>query len=96
MKKRLQTFAIVLITAIVTYIATTYVYFGSPIYTNKLVTNPKLSKVIWLLKKYYYEPKDISDQKIVDGAIDGIAASVGDPYTEYFTKKEYEEFMNTK
>lgn len=51
MKKRLQTFAIVLITAIVTYIATTYVYFGSPIYTNKLVTNPKLSKVIWLLKK---------------------------------------------
>jgi len=57
------------------------------------VTNPKLSKVIWLLKKYYYEPKDISDQKLIDGAIDGIAASVNDPYTEYFTKKEFNEFV---
>ncbi len=93
MKKRLQTFAIVLITAIVTYVVTTYVYFGSPIYANKLATNPKVSKVIWFLKKYYYEPKDINDQKIVDGAIDGIAASVDDPYTEYFTKKEFDEFI---
>lgn len=76
-----------------TYIFTTYLYFGSPLYANNLVTNPKLSKVIWLLKKYYYEPKDISDQKLIDGAIDGIAASVNDPYTEYFTKKEFNEFV---
>lgn len=87
MKKRLNTIAIILITAVATYIFTTYLYFGSPLYANNLVTNPKLSKVIWLLKKYYYEPKDISDQKLIDGAIDGIAASVNDPYTEYFTKK---------
>ncbi|WP_039764774.1 S41 family peptidase [Caldicellulosiruptor sp. F32] len=93
MKKRLNTIAIILITAVATYIFTTYLYFGSPLYTNNLVTNPKLSKVIWLLKKYYYEPKDISDQKLIDGAIDGIAASVNDPYTEYFTKKEFNEFV---
>ncbi|ABP67919.1 carboxyl-terminal protease [Caldicellulosiruptor saccharolyticus DSM 8903] len=93
MKKRLNTIAIILITAVATYIFTTYLYFGSPLYANNLVTNPKLSKVIWLLKKYYYEPKDISDQKLIDGAIDGIAASVNDPYTEYFTKKEFNEFV---
>ncbi|WAM34602.1 S41 family peptidase [Caldicellulosiruptor morganii] len=93
MKKRLNTIAIIVITALATYIFTTYLYFGSPFYANNPVTNPKLSKVIGLLKKYYYEPKDITDQKLIDGAIDGIAASVNDPYTEYFTKKEFEEFM---
>lgn len=62
-------------------------------YVNKLVINFKVFKVIWFLKKYYYEFKDINDQKIVDGVIDGIVVSVDDLYIEYFIKKEFDEFM---
>lgn len=94
MKKRLNTIAIVVITAVLTYLITTYVYFGNPIFANNIITNnPKVAKAVLLIQKYFYDPKSIDNQKIVDGAIDGIAASVNDPYTEYFTKKEFDEFM---
>lgn len=36
--------------------------------------------------------QDVDSTKMVDGAISGMLASTGDPYTVYFTKKENERF----
>ena len=43
-----------------------------------------------LEKKYLGE---IDDDKLIDGAIKGYVASLGDPYTVYYTKEEMQEIM---
>ncbi|GAG66486.1 unnamed protein product, partial [marine sediment metagenome] len=47
-----------------------------------------------LLETYYYdfpEDKDI----LIDGAIEGMIYSLGDPHTTYFDLEEMERFMNS-
>ncbi|MDP4090347.1 MAG: PDZ domain-containing protein, partial [Bacillota bacterium] len=53
----------------------------------------KLFEVQQLLEKYYY--KDIDQNKLVEGAIKGLADSLGDPYTVFMNKKEYDDFNTT-
>lgn len=43
-----------------------------------------------LEKKYIGE---INDEELIDGAIKGYVAALGDPYTTYYTKEEMEEIM---
>ena len=50
----------------------------------------KLFDIKQLLEKYYY--KDIDENKLVEGAIKGLAESLQDPYTVFMNKKEYEDF----
>lgn len=44
------------------------------------------------LTRYYIEPQTIDVQKLVHGAITGMVASVGDPYTSYFPPQENKQF----
>lgn len=44
------------------------------------------------LKTEYVNGKDIKDQDLVYGAIDGLTKSLNDPYTEFFTPKDYKTF----
>ncbi len=44
------------------------------------------------LTRYYIEPKTIDVQKLVYGAVSGMVAAVGDPYTSFFPPKENKEF----
>ena len=44
------------------------------------------------LTRYYIEPKSIDVQKLVYGAITGMVAAVGDPYTSFFPPQENKQF----
>jgi len=44
------------------------------------------------LSRYYIEPQTIDVQKLVHGAVSGMVAAVGDPYTSYFPPQENQQF----
>ncbi|OGZ92518.1 MAG: hypothetical protein A2510_00695, partial [Candidatus Staskawiczbacteria bacterium RIFOXYD12_FULL_37_10] len=47
------------------------------------------------LRENFIDPSKIDDQKIIYGAIKGMAESLGDPYTSFFTPEEAETFMQS-
>lgn len=44
------------------------------------------------VSRYYIEPKAIDIQKLVYGAVSGMVAAVGDPYTSFFPPQENKQF----
>ncbi|MFJ7730672.1 S41 family peptidase [Lysinibacillus sp. NPDC097231] len=50
----------------------------------------KLYEAFDLLKNKYY--KDIDDEKVVDGAINGMFEALDDPYSDFMVKDEAEQF----
>jgi carboxyl-terminal processing protease len=46
------------------------------------------------VNQYYIEPKTIDTQKLVYGAISGMVAAVGDPYTSFFPPKDNKDFKD--
>lgn len=46
------------------------------------------------LKQNFVNPEKIDDQKIIYGAIEGMAASLGDPYTTFFNPEEAKKFQD--
>ena len=44
------------------------------------------------LQEKFISPENIDDQKIIYGAIEGMAKSLGDPYTSYFPPEEAKRF----
>lgn len=44
------------------------------------------------LNRYFVDAKDLDEQKMIYGAISGMVASAGDPYTSFFPPKENKEF----
>ena len=60
----------------------------------KLVDNSvraKVNDLSSLIKAYYYE--DVDEQTLTDGMYKGLFASLGDPYSAYYTEEEYEEML---
>jgi carboxyl-terminal processing protease len=53
-------------------------------------TFPLQQEVLNDLEQTYYEPLD--QAKLQNGGVDGMLASLGDPYTVYFTPEEYASF----
>ncbi len=56
------------------------------------VSDKKFQQVYSLLKRNYYQPEDITDEKIEEWLIRGLLYSVEDPYTDYFNEEQSEEF----
>ena len=46
------------------------------------------------LKQNYINPKDINDEKIIYGAIEGMTNSLDDPYTAFFNPTEAKKFQD--
>jgi len=69
---------------------------ASAYYNGKLFIKPggdaRLNSIIGVLDEYYYE--DYDKNKAYDAAIKGYVESIGDPYTEYMTKAEFEDFQD--
>ncbi|WP_094550548.1 S41 family peptidase [Petroclostridium xylanilyticum] len=90
---------LVLITIFTTFIATSVLYLvvgNLPLYGIFNVQGgrtqyTKINQVREIIKKYYVEP--VEEEKLMEGAAAGVAAAVGDPYTVYMNKKEYDDFM---
>lgn len=67
---------------------------SSAFYNGKLLIKPggdsRMNSVISVLDEYYYE--DYNKEKAYNAALEGYVKSLGDPYTEYMTQEELEEF----
>lgn len=51
----------------------------------------KVNELAAIIEEYYYEDVDV--QGMADGLYKGLFDSLGDPYSAYYTKEEYEEMM---
>lgn len=61
---------------------------------NKNISS-ELDKYRKVIEKYYLG--DVNEEKLKEGAISGYIAGLGDPYTEYISKKEMKSYLeNTK
>ncbi len=62
--------------------------------TNNVMTDAvmqKLNNLIGEIGRYYYE--DVNTEDLVTGIYKGLFEGLGDPYSEYYTKQEYEDIM---
>lgn len=100
MTNKQKTVYIVLITAVLTFIASTVLYFalGSNIVyflSNNQTADgiAKLNRIDRLVDKYFYG--DIDKKEMQDWAYAGYLAGLDDPYTEYISPDEYDSFTET-
>ena len=89
-----------LITAVLTFISSTVLYFalGSNIVyflSNNQTADgiAKLNRIDKLVDKYFYG--DIDKKEMQDWAYAGYLAGLDDPYTEYISSGEYDSFTET-
>ena len=61
------------------------------VFGKEINTNHKLQYIQKLLEKNYVG--EIEAGQLEEGIYKGFVAAVGDPYTNYFTKEEYSQFM---
>jgi len=92
----------VIVTAIITFIVTSVLLYNYYFKTEDgliqtLVTTEtsKLDTKVQLIKEYIdkYYLGDINEEEMMESAVKGYVAGLGDIYTEYLTKDEYEELM---
>lgn len=91
---------LVVITAAVTFVGTyafmnferTYlkpeIELGEGVSASKIV---KFNEARKLLKNNFY--RDVDDNTLIEGAIDGMARSLEDPYTVYFSEQQMKDFL---
>lgn len=94
---------LVLVTVLITFLLTAVGVYNYFVKTEEglaktLITTEtsKLDTKIQLIRKYLDEEYlgEISDEeKLIESAVKGYVAGIGDEYTEYLTKEEYEELM---
>lgn len=92
-----RTVMIIAVTAIVTFLITSVLMYNymkveeniSSTDTNNLETRIKLIKSY--LDEYYLG--EMNEQDMIEYAVKGYVAGIGDEYTEYLTKDEYDELM---
>ncbi len=56
-------------------------------------TIAKLESIEEVIDKYYYNEEDINTDEMIEGMYAGMVASLGDPYSVYYTAEEWEELM---
>ncbi|WP_242973910.1 S41 family peptidase [Clostridium thermosuccinogenes] len=67
------------------------IYFNPDTVDQSIVA--KFNKVRSILKNEYYE--NVDENKLLEGAIAGMADSLGDPYTAYYTKEEWKMYSES-
>lgn len=93
---------LVVLTATVTFMITTLLMYNKfqDVYNTSYENTKKSSNNVALVKtlesfKAMLQQKyigDINEEKLIEGAIKGYIEGLDDPYTEYLTKEEMEEF----
>ena len=92
MKKRwvLMTLSLLLVTNLFTF----YISNKGTVFSNSL-TGQQAIKMEYLkefIKKNYL--RKVDESKFYEGQLKGIVASLGDPYSEYYSKEEMQELMD--
>ena len=94
---------LVILTVFVTFLLTSicmYQYFTNNSNRNQLVVSStnngeiasELSKYRTLIDKYYLG--DVDEEKLKEGAIKGYIEGLDDPYTEYMSKEDMQDYMS--
>lgn len=97
-----KTIMMIAITVFITFMITSislYTYFiNNPITTssnsknvNKDISN-KLEKYREVIDKYYLG--EVDEEKLEEGAIKGYIEGLGDPYTEYISKEDMDDYLD--
>ena len=58
-------------------------------------TLQKIQTIEAAIDNYYFYEDDVSSQDLQDGIYKGMVEALGDPYSEYYTKEELEETLNS-
>lgn len=69
---------------------------GTAVAEDSVVTSQMLQKlqtVEYIIKQSYYRDEDIDAQALEEGAYRGMLASMGDPYSEYYSAEELNDLM---
>ena len=97
-----RTIMLVIVVSIVTFIVTNIIsYDGNRKYVitarKDADINEQLETALSAISEIIEEKYigDIDKNKLIDGALKGMVESVGDVYTEYYTKEELEDFSAT-
>ena len=56
-------------------------------------TIEKLEALEQVIDKYYYKDEDIDVEEMTEGMYSGLVASLGDPYSVYYTEEEWQQMM---
>ena len=56
-------------------------------------TIAKLESIEEVIEKYYYNEEDINTDEMIEGMYAGMVASLGDPYSVYYTAEEWKALM---
>ena len=107
-KRGIKTYKVVMLvilTAFLTFIITTITLYGYFTTTdngkiallntqnsNNEDINSQLTKFRTIIDKYYLG--EVDEEKLTQGAIKGYIAGLEDPYTEYISKEDMEEYKN--
>ena len=69
-------------------------FFGGNFFKDIINTSTSYSKFEQVKSdlKFMYDG-NVDDEKLIDGAIKGMAESIGDPYTVYMDSQEYSDFV---
>ena len=65
---------------------------GSVVSTETL---QKMKTIEEVINTYYYYDEDVSTEELQNGVYRGMMTSLGDPYSEYYSKEELEEVSNS-
>ena len=107
-KKRLRVYKVIMLVvlvAFVTFLITSigmYQYFtnGDGIRNAMISTDTGSDDIADTLDKYkvlidkYYLGEEVDDETLKGGAIKGYIEALGDPYTEYISKEDMEDYMD--
>lgn len=98
-KKIYRFIMLIVVVSITTFLLTTaWIYKKGGLQPNYLSTsqvlNSEFAKKIFALKQIIDSEylSEMKEEDLVEGAIKGYVTGLGDPYTEYFTKKEMDAF----
>jgi len=98
-KRIYKTIMLIIVVALISFITTTaflYNKLGTSSYTNLNIKgiSSELIKKIYAVRTILDEKyiSQMNEEDLINGAIKGYVAGIGDEYTEYFTKEEMEEF----
>ncbi|MCM1174903.1 MAG: S41 family peptidase [Blautia sp.] len=53
----------------------------------------KLEAIEKVIGEYYYQEEDINTDEMIEGMYAGVVASLGDPYSVYYTAEEWKQMM---
>lgn len=105
MIKKSRAIALTVVACLITAILTFYIATSALGYSNTASQSSSggstfsssdialLNEIRTRIKNSYY--KDVDDETLITGAAKGMVEALGDDYSEYYTKKEYNDLLDT-